>query len=56
MLLKAKNLKTSAGGKKIVIINEADLHNFGTRIPTRVKISFKEKTITAIPNVTENSC
>jgi len=53
MLLKAKNLKTSAGGKKIVIINEDDLHNFGTRIPTRLKISYKGKTITAIPNVTK---
>jgi AMP phosphorylase len=53
MLLKTKNLKTFAGGRKIVIINEADLHNFGTRIPTRLKISYKDKTITAIPNVTK---
>lgn len=53
MLLKVKNLKTFAGGKKIVIINEADLHNFGTRIPSRLRISYKEKTVTAIPNVTK---
>jgi AMP phosphorylase len=53
MLLKAKNLKTFAGGKKIVIINEVDLHNFGIGIPTRLKISYKGKTITVIPNVTK---
>jgi AMP phosphorylase len=53
MLLKAKNLKVYAGGKRIVILNEDDAEKLGTRMLTRVKIEYKNKSITAIPNVTK---
>lgn len=53
MLLKVKKLDLSSGGKPIAVLNKEDLEELGTRIPPRIKITYKENTFIAIPNVSE---
>lgn len=53
MQLKARILKIDAGGKNIVILNKEDSEELGIKSLARVKLSFGNRRITAIVNVSE---
>jgi len=53
MLLRVKNLDLKSGGKPVVVLNVEDLKELGSTIPSRIKLTHKEKSYIAIPNVTE---
>ncbi|MCS7113068.1 MAG: AMP phosphorylase [Nitrososphaerota archaeon] len=52
MRFRVKPLSLEAGGKWIVILNEADAEELGVKSLSRVKVRFDNKVITAIVNTT----
>lgn len=53
MKLKVKEVNLDAGGRMIVILNSNDAEELGARSLSRVKLAYKDKTLTAIVNTTK---
>ena len=52
MKLRAKLLGLESGGKAIVILNKEDAEELGIASSARVKLSFMNKELTAVANIT----